>query len=248
MLLRLRRFSFALLGAIGAIGLGLVVFVSQLGWPGVFSSPIPSSTARVGTIHDAIALAHAPLAVSSARRARAVSPGAPTTTAHRASRPGGEPSLGGSHRFVASPGPQPNPGSEPPAASPPAAPEGQSPPSSNAADETSPESNPGQSKQSDSKSNSPSSTQVKSAGKGRSGGSATGGSKGRGHVTRTRHSPSPSKSSGPLAEKSHGGGGPSSAKAVAPTPQAPEKESGGPTGPGGGKEGAGPGKSDEAHH
>ena len=40
MLLRLRRASIALLGLVGAVGLGLVFFISQIGWPGVLSGPV----------------------------------------------------------------------------------------------------------------------------------------------------------------------------------------------------------------
>ena len=56
MLLRLRRASIALLGLVGAVGLGLVFFISQIGWPGVLSGPLPGTPTRVGTVHDAIAL------------------------------------------------------------------------------------------------------------------------------------------------------------------------------------------------
>ncbi len=56
MLLRLRRASLALLGLIGAVGLGLVIFISQLGWTGALTNPLPDGPVKVGAIHDAIAL------------------------------------------------------------------------------------------------------------------------------------------------------------------------------------------------
>jgi hypothetical protein len=56
MLVRLRSTSIALLGVVTAIGLGLVAFIAQLGWPGIVNSPIPSGPAEAGSIHGAIAL------------------------------------------------------------------------------------------------------------------------------------------------------------------------------------------------
>jgi len=58
MLLRLRRASLALLGFIGVVGLSLLVFISQLDWTGVLTNPLPSGPAKVGKIHDAVALTH----------------------------------------------------------------------------------------------------------------------------------------------------------------------------------------------
>jgi hypothetical protein len=69
MLLRLRRASIALLGLVGAVGLGLVFFISQIGWPGVLSGPLPGTPTRVGTVHDAIALTHSGPAIATARPA-----------------------------------------------------------------------------------------------------------------------------------------------------------------------------------
>jgi len=66
MLLRLRRASIALLGLVGAVGLGLVFFISQIGWPGVLSGPLPGNPSRVGTVHDAIALTRSGPAIASA--------------------------------------------------------------------------------------------------------------------------------------------------------------------------------------
>lgn len=56
MLVRLRSISIVLLGLVTAVGLGLIVFISQLGFPGVFSAPIPGNRTAVGAVHSAIAL------------------------------------------------------------------------------------------------------------------------------------------------------------------------------------------------
>lgn len=69
MLLRLRRASIALLGLVGAVGLGLVFFISQIGWPGVLSGPLPGAPTRVGTVHDAIALTNSGPRIATARPA-----------------------------------------------------------------------------------------------------------------------------------------------------------------------------------
>src|SRR5438552_2795132 len=71
MLLRLRRASIALLGLVGAVGLGLVFFISQIGWPGVISGPLPGTPTRVGTVHDAIALTHSGPAIVTVQPATA---------------------------------------------------------------------------------------------------------------------------------------------------------------------------------
>jgi hypothetical protein len=71
MLLRLRRASIALLGLVGAVGLGLVFFISQIGWPGVLSGPLPGTPTRVGTVQDAIPLTHPGRAIATARPAPA---------------------------------------------------------------------------------------------------------------------------------------------------------------------------------
>ncbi len=42
LLVRLRRATIALLAVVAAVGLGLIAFVSQVGWPTVFSGPIPA--------------------------------------------------------------------------------------------------------------------------------------------------------------------------------------------------------------
>jgi hypothetical protein len=79
MLLRLRRASIALLCLVGAVGLSLVVFISQLGWPDVLSGPLPGGPAKIGRIHDAVAL-QAP-AVTTGRAVRALGGGSAAKTA-----------------------------------------------------------------------------------------------------------------------------------------------------------------------
>jgi hypothetical protein len=56
LLVRLRSTSIGLLGLVTAVGLGLIAFIAQLGWPGVFNAPIPGSPHEAGTVHNAIAL------------------------------------------------------------------------------------------------------------------------------------------------------------------------------------------------
>lgn len=90
MLLRLRRASIALLGLVGAVGLGLVFFISQIGWPGVLSGPLPGTPTRVGTVHDAVALTHSGPAIATARAATISAGQGAGGAAHRGSgSPGG---------------------------------------------------------------------------------------------------------------------------------------------------------------
>jgi hypothetical protein len=57
MLARLRSTTIALLGVVTAVGLGLVAFISQLGFPGVFNGAIPDGQGgSVAAVHGAIAL------------------------------------------------------------------------------------------------------------------------------------------------------------------------------------------------
>lgn len=114
LLVRLRSTSIGLLGLVAAVGLGLIAFISQLGWPGVFSQPIPGS--RAGSVHDAIALTRpAPAAgISSATQAfsraavgRAVHGhgGTPTSS--------GTPAIGGSRQLAVTGGETTTPASPP---------------------------------------------------------------------------------------------------------------------------------------
>ncbi len=89
MLLRLRRASIAMLGLVGAVGLGLVFFISQIGWPGVLSGPLPGTPTRIGTVHDAIALTHSGPAIAAARPATVSTGQGAGRAAHRGSGPSG---------------------------------------------------------------------------------------------------------------------------------------------------------------
>lgn len=116
MLLRLRNASIALVAAVAAVGLGLTLFIAQLGFPGAFSGPIPGSPAKVGTVHDSIALTHSPGVAPSRSQSGARSGVAASTHPRRAGN-GGTPGVGGSHRFTPSPQAQPGPVASQPASS-----------------------------------------------------------------------------------------------------------------------------------
>jgi len=47
MLVRLRSTTIGILGLVAAVGLGLVGFVSNQGWPGVFGGPLPQAPSRL---------------------------------------------------------------------------------------------------------------------------------------------------------------------------------------------------------
>jgi competence protein ComEC len=125
MLLRMRRASIALLALVGAVGLGLIVFISQLGWPGVVSGPLPGPPTEAGTVHNAIALSEAarggdaagPAAIAAGRPAQRLS-----QRGSRGSRAGGHSQLGDGKKLAAAPGAQPGQGSDQPAAQPPSQP------------------------------------------------------------------------------------------------------------------------------
>lgn len=128
MLVRLRSTSIALLGVVTAIGLGLVAFISQLGWPGIVNSPIPSGPAEAGSIHSAIALTrervvtppHSPRQVHSPRSGAAAPPRIDAVSAPVTAHSG----LGGSEQIgVAAAGQPPKAAAQPqPAAVPVSAP------------------------------------------------------------------------------------------------------------------------------
>ena len=148
LLVRLRSTSIGLLGVVTAVGLGLIAFISQLGWPGVFNAPIPGSPHEAGAVHGAVALTRPAPRVESALPAHgipapagsgtAISPGGPGGV----SGPGSDSGVGGSRDLGVSaaahtpsrtgqspPAPAPEPVGEPvatvpvppPAASPPSA-------------------------------------------------------------------------------------------------------------------------------
>jgi hypothetical protein len=113
LLVRLRSTSIAILAVVAVVGLGLVAFISQLGWPSVLSGPIPQGPAR-GVIHnDPIALAR-----------KAPQPAAPASSARPDSDALGESGI--SSPAVLIPESVPPPVAAPPAG---AGPPGGSPPS-----------------------------------------------------------------------------------------------------------------------
>lgn len=112
MLVRLRSASIALFGLVTVVGLGLIVFIAQLGFPGVFSSPIPGSSSKAGSVDDAIALVKE-RSFESSRRLRSHDR---TTTARapRLVRSPVDAGLGDSRQLAASPAAQPSPAVAPP--------------------------------------------------------------------------------------------------------------------------------------
>ncbi len=127
MLLRMRRASFALFALVGAVGLGLIVFIAQLGWPGVVSGPLPGPPTRAGTVDTAVALAESPATAGGAIGPAAVDNGRPARDSSQrgsggTNNPGGQGSsqLSRAEKLAAAPGAQPGQGSNQPAAQPPA--------------------------------------------------------------------------------------------------------------------------------
>lgn len=64
LLVRIRSTSIGLMGLVTAVGLGLVAFISQQGWPGVLGGPLPGPS-QLSAVGDAITLTHAPPAARS---------------------------------------------------------------------------------------------------------------------------------------------------------------------------------------
>lgn len=119
MLLRLRRASIALLGLVGAVGLGLVFFISQIGWPGVLSGPLPGTPTRVGTVHDAVALTHSGPVIAARPAAASAGRGA-SGVAHRGVGLSGGSQLGHSKQPVGGAAVHPGHGTDQPGSSQPA--------------------------------------------------------------------------------------------------------------------------------
>jgi len=157
-LIRLRSSTIGLLGVIAAVGLGLVGFVSQQGWPEVFSGPLPVGPSRV-VQNDTIALGGEPAAQRSATLAGSARHAAATPARAESvpetgsdpqltgSRPVGVPSDGaGAPAKPPAPQPQPAPVTPPSPATPvAAAPPAASEPGPTLVDTESPSNSPGQS-------------------------------------------------------------------------------------------------------
>jgi hypothetical protein len=116
MLLRLRNASIALVATVAAVGLGLTLFISQLGFPAVFSGPIPDNPAKAGNVGNAVALTHGPDLVHPSpvpgSRSRTTASGHP----RHAGRSGSGGGRGGSDQIAVSPGAQRSPAEQSPAA------------------------------------------------------------------------------------------------------------------------------------
>jgi hypothetical protein len=117
MLVRLRSGTIGLLGVVTAVGLGLVMVLSQQGWPGVATGPLPPRPPARFVQHETIAL---PVALSDQSAHR----GTPARSRSRRSKPATpdrapahaphsvEPGLAGSHQ-AAEPTSQPAPAVHP---------------------------------------------------------------------------------------------------------------------------------------
>lgn len=113
MLLRLRNASIALVATVAAVGLGLTLFISQLGFPAVFSGPIPDGPAQSGSVHSAVALSQGPaVGPSSPALGARTHATAPKRSRHPGQAGGGNSggvSGDGPHRVAVSPGAQSGP-------------------------------------------------------------------------------------------------------------------------------------------
>ncbi len=122
MLVRIRTTSIALLGIVTAIGLGLVVFISQQGWPEVFSGPIPAAPQSAVVHNDTIEASPAGSGVSTAGSQRAGDPSS-SSSSRGSSRGGADSGLAGSRQVGdVSPAADAAPGASQPAPSPSPAP------------------------------------------------------------------------------------------------------------------------------
>ncbi|HEY0392721.1 MAG TPA: hypothetical protein VGC63_13540 [Solirubrobacterales bacterium] len=259
MLLRLRNASIALVAAVAAVGLGLTLFIAQLGFPGVFTSPIPAGPTKIGAVHDAVALTRSPAVSQSlpavGGRPGAVGAGRPRHPGRAAveKNSGSGAGRGGPRHLAVSPGTVRSPAGEQPNASvpapAPAAP--QAPPVASApspapvpAAVESPKPSPGgQSKESSDGEASLNSASAKAIGDGsaKSKGPRTAGSDG--------HTASVANSNGSPAEKA----GQDRSSAAAPKPTVPPpppaaKPAPETAGPAAAKEAADSARSDGPHH
>jgi hypothetical protein len=92
MLVRLRSTTIGILGLVAAVGLGLVGFVSNQGWPGVFGGPLPQAPARLVENQAIFAPAPVPSGTkqsSHPHRAGAASPSLRTRDGGAATAPSG---------------------------------------------------------------------------------------------------------------------------------------------------------------
>jgi hypothetical protein len=93
LLVRLRSTSIALLAVVAVVGLGLVAFISQLGWPTVLSGPIPEGPELGVVRNDSIEMPLSPARseAGTSRARRAAAPAArDARDPHRSTAPGGD--------------------------------------------------------------------------------------------------------------------------------------------------------------
>jgi hypothetical protein len=257
MLLRLRNASIALVATVAAVGLGLTLFISQLGFPAVFSSPIPGSPTDPGAVHDAIALTHSraagPSLPAPSTGSAAIVPGRPRQAGQGGGGSGGG-GGGGSPQIAVGPGTQSSPAAPRPTASVPASmpatPQAEPSPSvpspaalPAAVESPSKSSSDGQSKGSSdgtSKLNGPSTAKLTSDSNGKSGASSKGP-----QVSKAAegNAVSVAKSNDSPAKKAENDQSTAAPTPVAPPPPAPEAVS-----PAAAKEAADSGKSGGPHH
>jgi hypothetical protein len=267
MLARLRSTTIALLGVVTAVGLGLVAFISQLGFPGVFDEPIPDGPGGSAAVHGAIALTPtvgtgqpAPGGHLASARVRSSSPPSLHTSGSAAG-----PDLGGSNQVGhVSPTGQPPAGhAQPPSTTAPPEPAGEqaptpeSPASPTASPKSEPPAQPGESSSTKPQSRGHSGKKAKdhsgekanSQADAKPDDSSTGESKGHHSAAKAkRHSGAPSKptdgSSGnsdePGASSAKGSSPPPSADGEKVQPEVESKETGD-----SGRDG---GKSGKSHH
>lgn len=251
MLARLRSTTIALLSAVTLVGLGLIAFIAQLGFPGAFNGAIPDGPGGSAAVHDAIALTPGP------------GIGNPTLVFHRpsarvrapsrgASGPGTGPDLGSLNQAGHAPpaGKSPGEPAQPPSTSVPEpagepAPAPETPAPSAASPKPEAPAQPEKSSSKKSKSRGHSRNKAKSQAKAKSDTASSGGSKGHRSGKPGRHSATPSKPTHDSADKSGESGGPPSKPSGAPPPsessekKSPEVED---------RETGGPGKSGRSHH
>jgi hypothetical protein len=122
LLVRIRSTSIALLGMVTAVGLGLVVFISQQGWPEVFSGPIPAAPQSAVVHNDTIEASTGGSGISIVDSQRADDPGSPSAS-RGSSRGGADSGLAGSRQVGdVSPAADATPDASQPASSPSPAP------------------------------------------------------------------------------------------------------------------------------
>jgi hypothetical protein len=119
LLVRVRSTSIGLLGLITAIGLGLIAYVSNQGWPDVFSGPLPQGPVPTLVHNDTIVGPSLSPGVAGGHGLGPSRRGAVSSQPPAGTPRGGNSQLGGSHQVTGQGKGQPPPaGQAPPAAQP----------------------------------------------------------------------------------------------------------------------------------